>query len=138
MSNTAPNPDDTPPAPRKLTPELTEAIAAIILSGNFRYVACKRVGIGQRTFKRWMALGKKYPSGIYGGFRRVVVAAETEAETRAVAAIIRAGQEDAKHLEWWLERKFPQRWGRGRGELLELKREIAELRKQIGPAACSE
>lgn len=38
--------------------------------------------------------------------------AEKTAEIKAVERIIAAGARDPKHLEWWLERKFPDRWGR--------------------------
>lgn len=132
-TGTPPNPDDgSPPVPRKLTSPLVAAVAEMIVQGNFRSTVAQRLRIGQRTFKRWMQLGKGYPDGIYGHFRASVVAAEAEAESRAVRAIMAAGQDDPKHLQWWLERKFPERWGKYRGELLELKREIAELKRLIG------
>ena len=128
-----PNPDDVPPPPRKLTPEVIAGFRQIILEGNFRAVAAKRLGIGQRTFHRWMALGKKYPDGVYGRLRQAVLEAEAAAERLAVRGVLLAGHtEDARHLEWWLERKYPERWGRGRGELVALTREVAELRKMIG------
>ena len=73
-------------------------------------------------------LGRDYPDGLYGTFRRLVLESEAEAERLAVLSVYRVGREDdPKYLTWWLERKFPQRWGRFRGELGELKRKIAEL-----------
>jgi hypothetical protein len=128
------NPDDKKKGgrPTKLTPEITLNIAMSILEGNFRNVAAKRHGVGLRTLTRWLNLGKEYPDGVYGEFWRTIVEAEAEAELSCVAAIVRAGKtEDPKHLQWWLERKFPERWGRYRGELAELKKELAELRKLL-------
>ena len=130
MSTSDPNPDDTPRRgrPPKLTEDLALGIAQCILDGNFRYVAARRFLIGKRTFQTWMKLGRDYPDGLYGTFRRLVLESEAEAERLAVLSVYRVGREDdPKYLTWWLERKFPQRWGRFRGELGELKRKIAEL-----------
>ncbi|AWM38718.1 hypothetical protein GobsT_30900 [Gemmata obscuriglobus] len=138
-ANAPPNPDDGGNMRRtKISDQKIAAVAALIVQGNFRYVAGKAVGVPPRTFRDWMKRGKEYPDGLYGQFRIAVIAAEAEAERKAVAAVIAAGQDDAKHLEWWLERKFPERWGKFRGELNDLKREIAELKRQIGETQPSE
>jgi hypothetical protein len=130
------NPDDGPPPPRKLTEAVIQGVRRIILEGNFRSVAAKRMRVGLRTFDRWMALGRRYPEGIYGRLRQAVLEAEAAAERLAVRGVLLAGHtEDARHLEWWLERKHPERWGRYRGELADLKKDVAELRKLIGEAA---
>jgi hypothetical protein len=104
----------------------------LISQGNFREVACKRLRIGKRTFVRWMSLGIQYPNGLYGVLRRAVLEAESAAEAMAVSAVLAEGHlGDVRHLQWWLERKHPQRWGRYRGELEDVKKEVAELRKII-------
>jgi hypothetical protein len=95
-----------------LTPELQEKLTASIRAGNFRYVACLWVGLGERTFDTWMKRGKERPRTVHGVFRRAVLEAEKAAEMRCVALIMKAASGDAKHAEWWLERKYPQRWGR--------------------------
>lgn len=132
------NPDDKPNRgrPLKLTPDIALGVAQCILDGNFRTVAGKRFGISPTTFKRWMTAGRKFPDGIYGQFRSLVLESESEAERLAVAAILRAGREDdPRHLEWWLERKHPLRWGRLHGELSAMKRDLAELRKILASPA---
>lgn len=129
------NPEDKPirGRPPKLTDELAMSICEAILDGMFRYTAAKRFRVSANTVRRWMKAGNEFPDGIYGTFRSLVLECEAEAERKAVKAILKAGHdEDPKHLEWWLERKFPQRWSRYRGELRELKRELEELRKAIG------
>lgn len=79
-----------------------------------------------------MKTGRDFPEGLYGTFRRLVIESEAEAERMAVRAIYRAGKEDdPKYLAWWLERKFPQRWGKYRGELGEMKRRIRELEELL-------
>ena len=127
------NPDDGgEPDPRKLTDRLIVAVVELLLAGNFRQVAAQRVGVGQRTFWRWMALGKRYPKGIYGRLRQAVLRAEAEAESRAIRAVLDAGTTvDAIHLEWFLERKFPERWGRYRGELVELRKRVQDLEREV-------
>ena len=38
--------------------------------------------------------------------------AEKASEMRAVALIMKSASEDPRCAMWWLERKFPQTWGR--------------------------
>lgn len=118
--------------PKKLTEKLIVAVCDVILAGNFRCVAGRMFGVSPRTFRRWMAMGKRFPEGLYGKFRRCVLESESVAEVRAVGDITRAGKTDVEHLKWWLERKYPQRWGRYRGELGEIKRKLKELEKLAG------
>ena len=44
--------------PSKLTPEVQEKIVTAIRAGNYAQVAAVYAGIGERTFYRWMELGK--------------------------------------------------------------------------------
>lgn len=94
--------------PSKLTPEVQAKIVEAIRGGNYREVAAEWAGIGERTFQTWMA-GQK-PAHLE--FQRAVIEAERAAEIRAVALIMKAAANDPKHAEWWLERKFHDRWGR--------------------------
>lgn len=128
-----PNPDDGNRSgrPTKLTGELAEAFCALLISGCFRSVACRTLNLHPRTLRRWLKAGAKYPTGIYGNFARAVVSAEAEAEAKAVAEVLAAGRGDPKYLCWWLERKFPHRWGRDRADLMKLKRDIADLTKEV-------
>jgi hypothetical protein len=134
--NSSANPDDDERPrggrPSKLTEQILTLTVELLIRGNFRSVVATRIGVGARTFRHWMKNGKKYPDGIYGRFRTAVLKAETEAETRAVGNIMEAGKDDPKYLCWFLERKFPQRWGRYRGELGQLKKRITELEKLLG------
>jgi hypothetical protein len=52
--------------------------------------------------------------------RRTLKRKLLEAECKAVARIVEAGKDgDVEALKWWLERRFPKRWGadrmRGKG-----------------------
>jgi hypothetical protein len=118
--------------PSKFTPEARVTILEALAKGSFREVAAKRAGIGSRTLKRWMKLGRMYPDGEYGKFAADVLRFEVTVEIAAVSRLLQAGMsEDPKLLCWYLERRWPQRYGRFRGELTELKREIRELQKML-------
>lgn len=105
--------------PSKLTPELHAEIVNLIRLGNFREAAAAAAGIGTTTFHRWMAKGREARSGIYREFWAAVNTAEAQAEATAIGRIRQAAQ-DPKHwtaAAWYLERKFPERWGRKRLEI---------------------
>ena len=129
----APPPDDRPlkGRPPKLTEAMVEAILALLRAGCYRCVACKQVGINPGTLRKWIRLGEAWPDGLYARLRAGVPLAETEAETEAIKRILQAGEVDADHLKWFLERRYPQRWGRFRGETSELKRRINALEKLL-------
>jgi hypothetical protein len=102
--------------PRLLeTPEGQEKAARCLQAlrgGNFRNVACDWAGIPDSSFRDWIAEGEKGAPQSSVDFRRQVLEAEKAAEIRAVGLIMKAAANDPKHAEWWLERKFPERWGR--------------------------
>ena len=94
--------------PTKLTPELQTKVVQAISGGNYREVAAQWAGVPADTLTRWMSR----PREPYVSFRRAVLEAERAAEIRAVALVMQAAAADPKHAEWWLERKFHERWGR--------------------------
>ena len=94
--------------PTKLTPEVQSKVVQAISGGNYREVAAQWAGVGAETLTRWMSR----PREPYLAFRQAVLEAERVAEIRAVALIMKGAAEDPKHAEWWLERKFHERWGR--------------------------
>lgn len=98
--------------PTLLTQETTDRLLSALRAGNFRNVAAEWAGISDRVFREWMAKGEASRRGPFVDFRRRVLEAERAAEIRAVGLVMKAAEEDPKHAEWWLERKFPERWGR--------------------------
>src|SRR5438552_1641487 len=95
-----------------LTPDVQEKILQAITGGNYRIVAATWAGIPSRTFHRWCAIGKTKTTGIYADFWQALLKAERAAEILQVGRIIQAAALDPDHAKWWLERKFPKRWGR--------------------------
>lgn len=102
-----------PGRPSKLTPEVTDKLLTALRAGNYRGPAAFYAGIGIRTFKQWMAAGKKTPEGPYGKLRTAVLEAEKGAEIFCVGVIQRSARDgDWKAAAWWLERKAPEHWAR--------------------------
>jgi hypothetical protein len=96
--------------PTKMTPEAQDAIVRALMNGNFRSTACKYAGVSYRAFKDWLAMGKRYPKGKFGRFRRAVLDAESKAEIRAVTLLMKAAENDPKHAAWWLAHRHNARW----------------------------
>lgn len=88
-------------------------IVAALRAGNYQCVAVQFANISAGTFYRWMAMGEQQEEGSYREFYEAVKLAESEAEMRAVVTIqncIKDG--DWKAAMTYLERKYPDRWGR--------------------------
>ena len=98
--------------PTKLTPEVQRKICDAVSGGNFRNVAARWAGVPLSTFWHWCQQGKAATKGRKREFWEALLEAEKAAEIRAVALIMKAAQDDAKHAQWWLERKHHKRWGR--------------------------
>ena len=96
----------------KLDPKVQERIVQAIRAGNFTGVAAGYAGIGRRTFYRWMQWGEQNKSPEYRAFWEEVKDAEYEAEVRAVAMVQKHMADSWQAAMTYLERKFPERWGR--------------------------
>ena len=107
----------------KLTPEIQFALCAALMEGQYIDTACGLAGITATTFYRWMAQGdgpdapKKFRE-----FREAVVKARSQAEADMVKLIAKAAKrpETWTAAAWWLERSFPNRWGRQSRQLVEM------------------
>jgi hypothetical protein len=106
--------------PTKLTPDLQNKIIEGIKAGNFPATAAAIEGIAESTFYRWMKWGRERKSGLFREFWEAVKNAERFAEAYHVQNVRKAADGDLEHgvrpqwqaSAWWLERKFPKRWGK--------------------------
>jgi len=114
--------------PTKLSPEVQERICDALLRGNNRVASAAVGGVTYKTFLNWIHRGEAARKEIYSGatvddselnflhFFEGVEKAEGLARAHAVERLLRAGKEATEGqwqaLAWWLERKFPQQWGR--------------------------
>jgi len=98
--------------PSKLTPEVTKRLVEAIRAGNYYEAACAYAGIGYSTFRVWMIKGEKAKSGKYREFIEAIKKAEYEAEARMVALWQEHMPEDYRAIRDFLERRYPERWGK--------------------------
>lgn len=96
----------------KLTPEVQEKIVSAIRAGNYAMIAAEYAGICEATFYGWLKRGREDGKGIFFEFLKAVKEAEREAEVRAVATVQKHMTDNWTAAMTYLERKFPQRWGR--------------------------
>lgn len=111
--------------PSKLTPDRQRAIVLAIASGSYCTVAALANGVDESTYFRWMKRGKEAPRDPdtdapvipederYCEFYEAVKEAEAKAEVLAVGRIQQAAAQGTWQASaWYLERKYPDRWGR--------------------------
>ncbi len=97
--------------PSKLTPEVQEKVLQALGLGNTRAHAAVYAGVGERTFRRWMAEGQEEGEGPYTELRQAVLAAESRAQMLATGCIAKAIRDgDWKAAAWMLERRVPEHY----------------------------
>ncbi len=106
-----------PGRPTKFSAAVSAKIVAFIMAGNYLEAAAAAAGVCKATVYDWLKKGapgnkKKDPKGIYREFSDAVEKAGGAAEVVAVGQIVQAGETAWQARAWWLERRFPARWGR--------------------------
>ena len=94
-----------------LTPEIHKQIISDIKNGNYAQIAAQRAGITEQTFYNWLKNGENGQDP-YRKFFEAVLIASSEAEKNKLDTIDTAAKSDWKAAGWWLERRFPKRWGK--------------------------
>jgi transposase len=102
------------PGPKtSLTPEMQGRVIDAIRAGNYLDTAAAYAGIHRSTLHDWLKRGRsKNPEEPFASFVEAVEEAMGKAETRFVALIAEAAQTTWTAAAWWLERRYPDRWGR--------------------------
>lgn len=99
------------PRKTKLTKELQDRITSVIAAGNYLEVAYRLAGVSHETFYRWLRLGEQGRRP-YSEFYEAVKKAEAAAEAKRILVIQKASEENWQAAAWYLERRYPERWGR--------------------------
>jgi len=104
------------PRPTKLTQEMHDAILKCIIAGlSYRYT-CDYVGISENTFMEWRRTGEadeeKGENTIYSRLFREVKKAESSAILMRLKNINDASKESWQAAAWFLERKYPDDFGK--------------------------
>lgn len=130
--------------PSKLRPDLQQKIISSLRAGNYFDAACLSAGIHESTGYRWLQRGEaemqrldndsrarpKAEEAVFVDFCKAVKEAAAEAENEYVALIKHAAKGTLIRTDgtrvpyegqwqaaaWWLERRFPDKWGRQRVE----------------------
>ncbi len=97
--------------PTKLTAAVQERIVLAIRAGSYRTVAAQAAGIHPDTLANWLKAGERATRGPYHAFQQAVLRAEAEAELHHAALIAQAAKRSWTAAAWWLERRYPGRWG---------------------------
>lgn len=103
--------------PTKLTKARHDKIVRDIRKGNFAQVAALASGVTEQTYYNWLKRGQDEAlsddpdtqQSIYAKFFEAVKTAEATAELRQVDEMQR--DDKWQRRAWWLERRFPKRWG---------------------------
>lgn len=97
----------------RLTPELQATVVDLLKAGNYVETACAYVNINPSTYHRWIERGETNPDSAYGEFARACAQARAHAEVQSVLVVRKAARDgNWQAAMTWLERSFPQRWGR--------------------------
>jgi hypothetical protein len=90
-------------------------MVTIIRAGNYQVVACRHVGIPEKTFYEWMRRGERgwKIDEPYREFRQEILKARATAEIESVARIRAAARSgDLDSDKFYLTHAHPDRWGR--------------------------
>lgn len=143
------------PRPTKLTPQVQKRLVSAIRAGNSIEASAASAGIDERTFYNWMKQGQSEdgPDEIYIQFFQDIKKAQAYAEMKSLATVRKAGsgyqtktvktttKQDGsvetvvtvgkeinwQAAAWYLERKYPERWGNTQKVRFEVEKELEKV-----------
>lgn len=103
--------------PRRLTADVQQRISQHVEAGNYGEVAAQLAGVPRRTFQRWMHDGRQdLDNGLeHTSVARLALAVEKARASVIAAKVKRVQEAGASYWQadaWWLERNFPDLYGR--------------------------
>lgn len=96
--------------PTKLTPEVQQRIVEALLSGLYVEDAVILGGIAEDTYYEWVKRGKTGEEP-FASFSEAVESAGVVSSSQALVTV-RAGGMGWQGSAWFLERRYPAKWGR--------------------------
>jgi hypothetical protein len=115
--------------PSKFTEEVRARVLEAIASGVPRRVGAEYAGISERTLQTFLARARDAQSGPYLQFSQALKKAEATAVIAAVGRIRNHGRDSWQADAWWLERRYPEEWGRQ--DRTKLDAQLQEAAEQI-------
>jgi transposase len=109
-------------APTKFNAERAERLIQAVRGGNYLETAARYAGISYHTLRRWLLKADEPDAPPeYVAFKEAILKARADAEVAALAKIQKAASEGAWQASaWYLERSWPERWGRRETNRVEL------------------
>lgn len=115
--------------PTKLNPDTQKDIIDALTAGNYFDAACEYAGITATTGYNWMKRGReelkrrgdpRVKDGTkqwereqpFVEFFEAVSRASARVEVRTIAKIQQAGDDDWRALAWFMEHRYPSKWGK--------------------------
>lgn len=99
--------------PDKLVPEVEQRILDAVRAGAPLRDAAEHAGVDERTVHRWRERGEQPRAAPkFRDFAQGLRRARAGAKVGAIAAVRRAMRDDWRAAAWYLERCFPEEWGR--------------------------
>jgi len=99
--------------PSKLTAQRRDDLTLMLAHGVPIGVAARSVDVSPRSVRRWLTEGDlRERVAELRSARRVEPDAISEA--RLALLILKASEHDWRASAWWLERRWPERWGAAR------------------------
>lgn len=103
------------PTQPRLTEAVEELIVQLVGGGAYLKTAAQFAGVHRETIRRWRKRGEtdlqRSNESPYAAFARALARAEAQAEATRVLRILAAGENDWRANAWFLERRYPARWG---------------------------
>ncbi len=105
-----------PGRPRALSAEVRSKIVEGVRAGLFLATACRAAGITPSCFYHWRRKARnRHPDAAgFRAFFHTVKRASAQAECEALERVRLAAGNSWQAAAWFLERRFPERWGRRR------------------------
>lgn len=100
--------------PTKFNTKTKRRLYKALRIGASRKMAAQYAGISYELLRQWMRRGEQEARGEFVVFLAALKRAESEAVMSALQAIHEAASKKWQAAAWFLERKYPQDWGRNR------------------------
>lgn len=129
------NSPETQLGPSKLTAQLIETFARVLMVGNYPTVACQVVGIHISTYRSWMRQGEDHNSigrdSVQRQFYLRVGEANAAAEAYAVNKWRGHMGTNYKAARDFLARRYSSRWGPTYKITIEVEKELTRLMEKL-------
>ncbi len=96
----------------KLTPEVQMKVCQALAAGNYMEAAATYAGVSYEAIAHWIRRGKRAGKGLHFEFWKATERAQGEAEVTVVAQWRQKIPESWQAARAFLERRFPDRWGK--------------------------